>query len=145
MALLASLKLTAAKKPQQQSPVVQRRNKMSKRLWEQIELALAEQAGSTYTVKRLKTVRNVEGIRETIEVAQRVRPWWFMNEAGKLCLNIRYGSKVIQLAKDKTAIELASKSDLVATLEMVKKAIEAGELDQEIETASGNLRLGFKR
>ena len=145
MALLASLKLTAAKKPQQQSPVLQRRNKMSKRLWEQIELAKAEQAGDTFTVKRLKSVRNAEGVRQSLEVGQRVRPWWFIGDSGKICLNIRYGSKVIQLAKDKTTIELASKNELVPTLEMVKTAIEAGELDQEIETASGNLRLGFKR
>lgn len=145
MTLLASLKLTAAKKPQQQSPVVQRRNKMSKRLWEQIELAKAEQAGNSFTVKRLKHVRNAEGVRQSLEVAQHVRPWWFIGDTGKLCLNIRYGAKVIPLAKDKTAIELASKNDLVPTLEMVKKAIEAGELDQEIEMISGNLRLSFKR
>ncbi len=145
MALLATLKLTAAKKPQHQSPVVQRRHKMSKRLWEQIELAKAEQTGDTFTVKRLKNVRNAEGVRQSLEVAQRVRPWWFIADTGKICLNIRYGSKLIQLAKDKTAIELNSKNDLVPTLEAVKAAIEAGELDHEIEMISGNLRLSFKR
>jgi hypothetical protein len=145
MALLASLKLTAAKKPQHQSPVVQRRHKMSKRLWEQIELAKAEQTGDTFTVKRLKNVRNAEGVRQSLEVAKRIRPWWFITDTGKICLNIRYGSKLIQLAKDKTAIELNSKNDLVPTLEAVKAAIEAGELDHEIEMVSGNLRLSFKR
>ena len=145
MALLASLKLTAAKRPQQQSPVVQRRNKMSKRLWEQIELAKAEQAGTSFSVKRFKNVINAEGIQQSLEIAKRVRPWWFIGDTGKLCLNIRYGSKLIELAKDKTAIELSSKNELVPTLETIKNAIEAGELDHEIEMVSGNLRLSFKR
>jgi mRNA-degrading endonuclease HigB of HigAB toxin-antitoxin module len=74
MTLLATLKLTAAKKPQQQAPVVQRRNKMSKRLWEQIELAKAERAAEMFTVKRLRQVRNAEGIRQSIEVAIPVNP-----------------------------------------------------------------------
>lgn len=145
MTLLATLKLTAAKKSQQQAPVVQRRNKMSKRLWEQIELAKAEQAGEMFTVKRLRQVRNAEGIRQSIEVAIRVKPGWFISDTGKLCLNIRYGAKLIPLGNDKITIELASKSELLTTLEIVKKAIEAGELDQEIEMISSNLRLSFKR
>lgn len=145
MTLLATLKLTAAKKPQQQPAVVQRRNKMSKRLWEQIEFAKAEQAGEMFTVKRLRQVRNAEGIRQSLEVAIRVKPWWFISDTGKLCLNIRYGAKLIPLGNDKTTIELASKSELLTTLEIVKKAIEAGELDQEIEMISSNLRLSFKR
>lgn len=145
MTLLAILKLTAAKKPQQQAPVVQRRNKMSKRLWEQIELAKAEQAGEMFTVKRLRQVRNTEAIRQSLEVAIRLKPWWFISDTGKLCLNIRYGAKLIPLGNDKATIELASKSELLTTLEIVKKAIEAGELDQEIEMISSNLRLSFKR
>lgn len=145
MTLLATLKLTAAKKPQQQPPVVQKRNKMSKRLWEQIELAKAEQACEIFTVKRLRQVRNAEDISQSLEVAIPVKPWWFISDTGKLCLNIRYGAKLIPLGNDKTTIELASKSELLTTLEIVKKAIEAGELDQEIEMISSNLRLSFKR
>ena len=38
---LAGLKLTAAQKPTQISPVQQHRNKLAKRLWEQAELAKA--------------------------------------------------------------------------------------------------------
>lgn len=78
-------------------------------------------------------------------MAIRVKPWWFISDTGKLCLNIRYGAKLIPLGNDKTTIELASKSELLTTLEIVKKAIEAGELDQEIEMISSNLRLSFKR
>ena len=47
MSLLNALKLTATQKPTHLHPVQQRRNKMAKRLWEQIELAKAQQAGTT--------------------------------------------------------------------------------------------------
>jgi hypothetical protein len=58
---------------------------------------------------------------------------------------VRYGAKTIHLAKDKTAVELTSKDDLVKTLELIKSAIEQGELDQEIELASGSIRARFKK
>ena len=41
MSKLNTLKLTDAKKPNQVPQVVQRRNKMAKRVWQQIELAKA--------------------------------------------------------------------------------------------------------
>lgn len=43
-----------------------------------------------------------------------------------LVLNIRYGSRVIELAKGKSSIELAGMDDLVPTFELVKRAVEAG-------------------
>ena len=51
MTALAGLKLTAAQKPTQMSPVQQRRNKLAKRLWEQAELAKAQQTGGTFAPK----------------------------------------------------------------------------------------------
>lgn len=144
MPILNSVKMISATKPQHLSPVLQRRNKLIKRLWEQIELAKAESAGNTFTIKRFKSLTDLDGNRKTVEIEQRVKPWWFINDTGKLCLNIRYGAKVIELAKDKTAIEVASKNDLVATLELVKSAVDAGELDQQIEAVSLNVKINFK-
>ena len=46
MSTLNALKLTATTKPTQVSAVQQRRNKLAKRVWEQIELAKAQQAGT---------------------------------------------------------------------------------------------------
>ena len=61
----------------------------------------------------------------------------------RVAMNIRYGSRVIDLAKGKSSIEMATVDDLVPTLELVKKAVEAGELDAQIEAASIKLREGF--
>lgn len=145
MTILSGLKLSAAKKPQHIAPVQQRRNKLLRRLMEQIELARAEQAGHAYCPKRYKTVKDAEGNKRTIEIAKRVKAWWFTGESGRLCLNIRYGAKVLELAKGKSAIEINTADDLVPTLELIKVAIEEGELDPQLEAASGSLRTGFKR
>ena len=47
MSALTALKFVAAKRPVAASPIVQRRNKISSRLWEQIELARALAEGKT--------------------------------------------------------------------------------------------------
>ena len=57
---------------------------------------------------------------------------------------IKYGSCTIELAKGKPSVEVASAEDLVKALTAIKAAVEAGELDAQIETASGALRAGFK-
>jgi hypothetical protein len=145
VSVFANLKLTTTKKPQHVPPVQQRRNKLGKRLWEQIELARAEQAGGTFSPKRLKTFKDAEGNTKSIEVGKRVKAWWFTSDNGKLCLNVRYGAKLLELAKGKTAVEIGNVADLVPTLELVKSAVESGELDSQLEAASGSLRSGFKR
>jgi hypothetical protein len=64
MATLATLKLSGAVKPTHVPAVQLRRNKLVKRLWEQIELARAQQAGTTFAPTRLRSVRDTEtGIR----------------------------------------------------------------------------------
>ncbi len=146
MSTLNTLKLVSAVKPQQMPDVVKRRYKLSNKLWEQIQLAKSQFNKEPFNITKMKTVKNVDtGARETIAVRKRIRPWWFNSEAGSLCVTIKYGTKVIELAKGKPSIELANKDELISTLELVKKAVEAGELDSQIEQASGALRNNFKK
>jgi hypothetical protein len=146
MSTLTSLKLVATKKPINISPVLVRRNKLIAKLWEQIQLAQCEAVGERYQPKRLRTVRDRDtGLIKTLEVPKRVKPWWWISESGKVCVSIRYGSKVLELSKGKTSIEIGGSQDLVPALETVKVAVLAGELDSQIEAASGALRSGFKR
>ena len=76
---------------------------------------------------------------------KRLKPWWFQSEQGKVCISVKYGSWTIELAKGKPSVEVANGAELVKTLETIKGAVEAGELDAQIETASASLRSGFKR
>jgi hypothetical protein len=143
MSALASLKLSAAKKSQSTNPASLRRNKLSKKIWEQIELAKAQASGSTFTTTRFRTVTDDDGGRRSVQVPKLVRAWWWTAENGKLALNLRYGARVIEIAKGKSAVEVGSASELVPTLELLKKAVEGGELDVQIESASIKLREAF--
>ena len=136
MATLASLKLVVAKKPVGQSSVLQRRSKLAIKLQDQILLATAIEAGNSYAPTRTKTVKNAEGERVQVTQTKRIKPWWFTSDAGKVCIEIRYGAKVIELAKGKSAIEITSTAALTEALETVKAAVLAGELDAPIESAS---------
>jgi len=145
MSTLNALKLSTAKKFLNTTPVVHRRNKLGKKLWEQIQLAQAHLAGKQFTTTRYQTVRDEDGVRRSVEVPKRVRAWWWNSDNGKISLNVRYGARVVELAKGKNTIEVAAPTDLIPTLELIKKAVEAGELDTQIETASIKLREGFTK
>jgi len=143
MSTLSALKLTAAKRSTGISPQVNRRMKLLKKIDDQIALAKALATGGTYTTSRFRTVKDDEGGSRSVEIQKKVRPWWFPTEAGKIALSIRYGARVVEISKGKSAIEVASGDDLINALVLVKKAVEAGELDAQIENASIKLREGF--
>ena len=146
MSALESLKLTTAKKPAHIPAIVFRRNKLSSKLWEQIQLAKSQIDGAPFVVKKLRSIKDAEtGFRKSVEVNKRIREWWFKNDAGKVCVSVRYGSKVIELAKGKHSVEVENAGALVNALETIKSAVEQGELDAQIESASGALKLGFKK
>ena len=84
------------------------------------------------------------GVRTQVEVNKRVKAWWFTADNGKLALCVRYGTKVLELAKGKYAVEVAAEKDLVTTLDVIKAAVLAGELDAAIDNAANKLRDGFK-
>jgi len=146
MSTLDSLKLTTAKKPTHIPAIVFRRNKLSNKLWEQIQLAKSQIDGSPFVMTKFKSIKDKEtGLRRQVEIPKRIREWWFKNDAGKVCVSVKYGTKVIELAKGKHSVEVENSQALVKALETIKSAVEQGELDAQIETASGSLKAGFRK
>ena len=144
MSTLNNLKLTNAKRPQAMPAVVIRRHKLMKKLHEQQLLAEAIAAGKTYAATRIKNVADPEtGFSKTVEVPRRVRAWWWTAEDGKICLNVKYGSSCLQIAKGKYAIEAGSIEGVIEALQTLKRATEAGELDSQIEAVAGEVKSGF--
>ena len=85
------------------------------------------------------------GERKQVETQMLVKQWWFTTQAGKLAISVRYGSRVLELAKGKFAVEVAHEKDLAKTLDAIKAAVLAGELDTAIDAAATTLRAGFAR
>ena len=129
MSMLSTLNLVAFTPANPSNPVINRRKKLLAKLDEQIELATNPQ----FTPTKHKWVTDSEGNQKKIEVAKRVKRWWMASSNGKVNLVIRYGTKPLEFAKGKNAIELDSEADVAETLRKVRDAVDAGELDALIE------------
>jgi hypothetical protein len=146
MSALNGLKFVSAKRPQNTAPIVQRRNKLSNQLFEQIELARSMGEGKLYAPLRMRSVKDkYTGERKLVEAIKRVKQWWFVAESGRVCLQVRYGTRVLELAKGKNSIEVGTVAELLPVLETVKKCVEAGELDAQIDAASAAVRARFEK
>ena len=146
MAILSTLKLVSAKRPANVPPVIQRRNKLLKALFEQVQLATAQVEGRVYAPTKRKTVKNVEtGEAVSVSAPKRVKQWWFVSDNGKVNLSLRYGAKALALnSKGANAIELNDTAQVLQTLELLVNAVEAGEMDAAIEAVSVATRKQFK-
>ena len=139
---LSSLKITNVVRQMTTNTNEFRKNKLLKKLDEQIALATAQKNGELFTVKRLKNVKDGNGNSTQVEVQKRVSPW-FWTDNNKTFVQIRYGTRVLELQKGKNTIETASSDDLLKTLAVVKNAVGSGELDAVIEAASVKVRERF--
>lgn len=145
-ALLASLKMVNAKRQSHADPIEFRRQKLIRKIDEQILLCQAVQNETAYVTKRQrKVIDEVTGDVRSITVERTVRPMWFISSNGKKVLQLRYGSKVIELMKGKNAIEVNDDKSLLEVLQTVRNAIECGELDVQIGTASDLVKARFKK
>ena len=114
---LSSLKITNVVRQMTANTNEFRKNKLLKKLDEQIALATAQKNGELFTVRRLKNVKDENGNSTQIEVAKRVSPWfWTDNSVGKTFVQIKYGTRILEIQKNKNTIETASSDDLVKTL-----------------------------
>jgi len=144
MSALDKLNLVADTK-QRHLPMIQvKRNKLANRLWEQLMLAKGQMDGKPFVVTKFRSFTDREtGLRKQMEVPKRLKPWWFVSVDGKVCFSVRYGSQTLELAKGKMSVQVDS-ADLVKAIEQLKLAVDAGELDGQIEQAGKHLSSGFK-
>lgn len=112
-----------------------RRNKLLAKLDEQILAVQAALKGEEYFGKKNVTETDEDGNKTTTTVPKRVNKWFYTNDGTEWFLEIKYGNRVLQLAKDKTAIVVGALDNMVAVLEQVKEATAAKELDKAIEAA----------
>jgi len=144
--VLNSLKFVQAKRVNAQIDAVAfRREKLARKIDEQITLVNLVGDGGSRSFTALKRVKNSDGSTSTVEVQRKARAWWFNSDKGVLCLSVRYGAKVIELAKGRNAIEVGAVDKLLPTLEAVKKAVLSGELDTQIAATAEAVKARFKK
>ena len=146
MSGLTALKLVQAKREKGSSPQHARRQKLSTKLAEQIQLAKAHQSGTEFSPVRVRTVRDeATGQTRRVEVPKRLKPWWWKDEKGKFCITVRYGARTLEIVEGKNAIETENIADVIASLQVIRSAVDAGELDKRIDAVMGEVKAGLPK
>lgn len=146
MSGLTALKFIVSKRKQGNSPAHARRQKLIAKLNEQIQMAKAIQSGSDYSPVKIRTVKDgATGEMRRVEVPKRIKPWWWQSEAGKMCITVRYGARTMEVVEGKNAIEAENIAAVITTLEVLRTAVDAGELDARIEAVSTLVKSGFEK
>jgi hypothetical protein len=71
------------------------------------------------------------------------RTWFWMNEDGKIYLQIKYGKLALELGKGKFAIQCNSLDDVSANLTIVETLVNKGEFDAMLTNMSKEIRSKF--
>jgi hypothetical protein len=132
MSVIASLKLVEFKPENAQGRIFMRRRKLADKIDQQINLA----SDPAYALMKIVTVTDTEGNQQRKEVAKRIKRWWIANSDGTVQLTVRYGSKPLELAKGKNAIQCSDIKEISMVLGKVKEAVLNGELDTMLETVT---------
>ena len=62
-----------------------------------------------------------------------------------ICIQVKYGSRTIDISKGKNSVEVSSANELLKALETLKLAAESGEFDVQLESAGLKLKNGFTK
>ena len=115
-----SLTLVPTKKPSMRNPVVERREKMLRKLNRQIELVHLERKGEKIS-----------------------RPWFWTDEQGHIYVHIKYGKHVLELGKGKFSIQCSSMDEVISSLETIIGEVKKGSLDEMLTEVSKDIRTNF--
>jgi len=134
---LADVKLVSAVRPTFQDPVALKRSKFISRVSEQLEIANLLMKGEQIPLTSFHDPVSLKRPRK-------VSPWWWTDKDGKFLMTIKYGSKVIELAKGKPAVQAETLKQIIEVLKSLKLATSNGELDLHLSQASELIRKKFK-
>jgi len=126
---LADVKLVSAVRPTFQDPVALKRSKFISRVSEQLEIANLLMKGEQIPFTSFHDPVSLKRPRK-------ISPWWWTDKDGKYLMAIKYGSKVIELAKGKSAVQAETLDQVIELLKSLKLATSNGELDLHISQAS---------
>ncbi len=143
---LSKLKLSTTSPRQPMTALARKRIKLMQRLDQQIEAAEADQRDEQFMEEVKRWVRDEEtGDKKLITKERPVKVWWWQNQHGAWMISLRDGNRLIPLGADNTPVEVGDKADLVSTLETLRDAVIAGELDAQLETLISERKMPVRK
>ena len=114
------LKFVAKQKPTTQNPIIQRRQRLVRRIDQQI--ALVSKTGP-------------DGLPST--------SWVWMDDEGTCLLSIKYGRQVLELEKGMPSIFCGDLNKAVEIITYIRAMVLEGQLDDQLASASTDIRKKF--
>lgn len=134
--ILSSLTLSDSQKLTFTDKTTQQRNKLLKKLDEQMLSVKSAINGEEYFAKKVVKKTDENGNEIAVSVPKRVKKWFYTNNGSEWFLEVKYGNRTLQLAPNKTAIAVGKLDEITTVIETVKQAVMAGELDEQIKVAA---------
>ena len=123
-------------------PSIKRRNKMLEAIDLQIAICDAAADGKQVMTTGTKYVDGPDGrVKQEFERPARS---WARHAGDKSYIVIKYGNKDLPIAGSKNIIEVNAKVGMKATLELLRAAAEAGELDKAMAAVASTMGRGKK-
>jgi hypothetical protein len=131
MSKLAKLNLKTVQRVTQKDPVIQRREKLTAAIAEQVEVQKAALQGKEYRVPVKRWKENEDGEKVQVTNEKRIRPWFFEQDGGWY-VQCRYGSRVLSINGDKNAVFVNKLEEVADVFAALIAATKDGELDKAI-------------
>ena len=136
MPFLSQLNIVKSIRPNHHPIAQLRRNKLISKLHNQLLNIQSKIKGEEYFVTKTQKVKKDNGDMVEILRQRKIREWWYENDDGKLIFEIKYGINKIEFEKGKNGIEANSLNELEKVVEVLKKAVAEGELDDRINSVA---------
>lgn len=133
MSHLAKLSLSSVSPKAPVTPVARKRLNLLRKLDLQIQAAEAELRDEEFLEDVRKWVRGEGGEKQLVDSKRPIRKWWWQHHTGAWMITLRDGAKELSVLEDKHSVEVGEINNLVDTLQTIRAAVVAGELDDQLE------------
>jgi hypothetical protein len=134
---LQALTFTTKPKIEAINPIEVKRAKLIIRLNEQRAMVQCLLTNTEFTAfKDVFIVDEQSGEKRKVKRPKRIRPWFYQS-AGKYYFEIKYGTKSLEIQKNKPAIDVGNKDELLTTIDTVIDAVSNGFMDVQLLSVKG--------
>jgi len=141
---LQALTFTAKPKVEAVNPIEVKRIKLITRLNEQRAMAQCLLENTEFKAyKDVFIVDDETGEKRKVKRPKRIRPWFYQS-AEKYYFEIKYGTKSLEIQKNKPSISVGNKEELLTVIDTIIDAVRQGFLDAELKAVKGPAKVQVK-
>ncbi|MDX2370860.1 MAG: hypothetical protein QNK36_21070 [Colwellia sp.] len=137
---LLALTFTTKPKVEAVNPIEVKRAKLIIRLNEQRAMVQCLLNNTEFTAyKDVYIVDEESGEKRKVKRPKRIRPWFYQS-ANKYYFEVKYGTKSLEIQKNKPAIDVGSKDELLTVIDTIIDATKQGFIDTELKAVKGPIK-----